>query len=89
MDAQLVVIFQNGFAEAREPRLRDRFEVIAVEKAADIKSRIIENLRRLGRQGAVLAKWKDQLYLCELKQDKAGYTRIEIEYHPHADKFSI
>ena len=89
MDAQLIVIFQNGFAEAREPRLRNRYEVIAVEKASDIKSKVIENLNRLGRQGAVLVKWKDQMYLCELKQNKQQYTRVEIDYHPHMAVFSL
>ena len=89
MDAQLIVIFQNGFAEAREPRFRNRYELIPVEKAAGIRSKVFENLKRLGRQGAVLVKWKDQLYLCELKQNKQEYVRVEIEYHPHADKFTI
>ena len=89
MDAQMVVIFQNGFAEARNPLLRNRFEVIALEKSTDIKSKVLENLKRLGRQGSVLVKWKDQMYLCELKQNGEQYARMEIEYHPYSDKFTI
>lgn len=89
MDAQLIVIFQNGFAEARDPRLRDRFELISVEKASDIKAKVLENLKRVGRKGSVLVKWKNQLYLCELKQNGSQYTRVEIDYHPYANKFEL
>jgi hypothetical protein len=88
MDAQLIVVFQNGFAEAREPKLRNRFELIDVDKSAHIKSKILENLKRIGRAGALLVKWNSQLYICEMKQN-GTYTRVEISYHPHADKFTI
>jgi len=89
MDAQLIVVFQNGFAEAREPKLRNRFELINVDKSVDIKSKILENLKRVGRSGAVLVKWKNQMYLCEMKQNGTSYTRVEINYHPYEKEFSI
>jgi len=89
MDAQLIVVFQNGVAEAREPKLRNRFELINVDKASSIKPTVLANLKRIGRAGAVLVKWKGQLYLCEMKQNGQSYTRTEIQYHPYADQFTI
>lgn len=89
MDAQLIVVFQNGYAEAREPRLRDRFELVNVEKSTDIKPLVWKNLQRLGRCGHVLVRWNGKVYQCEMKQDRKGYTRTEIEYHPHLTKFTI
>jgi hypothetical protein len=89
MDAQLIIVMQNGFAEARDPRLRNRFEVVNVEKSADIKSQIWKHLLRVRRNGSVLVKWNGKMYQCEMKQDNRTYNRMEIEYHPHQDKFTI
>jgi hypothetical protein len=89
MEAQLLVVYQNGFAEAREPKLRDRFEVIDIKTVAEIKTEIWRQLNRLNRAGHILVRWNDKTYLCEMKQDKKGYTRTEIEYHPYLKHFSI
>jgi hypothetical protein len=89
MEAQLVIVMQNGYAEAREPRLRNRFEVVDVEKAANIKAEVWKHLNRIGRNGCVLVRWNGKMYQCEMKADKKGYNRIEIDYHPHQDKFTI
>jgi len=89
MDAQLIVVFQNGYAEAREPKLRDRREVINVAAAKDIKNIIWAQLKRMDRQGHVLVKWNGQMFICEMKQDRKGYTRVEVDYHPEQGKFTI
>lgn len=89
MDAQLIVVFQNGYLEAREAQLRNRFEVINVEKSSDIKAMVWKNLLRMGQNGHVLVRWNGKTYQCEMKQDKKGYTRLEIDYHPHLSKFTI
>lgn len=83
MEAQLVVVFQNGYAEARERNLRNRVEVVDVAKSSDIKSNIWTQLQRIGRQGHVLVNWHKKLFVCEMKQDGKGYTRTEVEYHPY------
>jgi len=89
MDAQLIVVFQNGYAEARELKLRNRFEVVNVDKLADIKKIIWAQLNRLDRQGHVVVKWKGDMFICEMKQDRKGYIRTAIEYHPHQMEFTI
>jgi len=89
MDAQLIVVFQNGYAEARDPRLRNRFEVVNVAAAKDIKKTIWAQLIRLDRQGHVVVKWQGDMFLCEMKQDRKGYNRTEIEYHPYQAQFTI
>ena len=89
MDAQLIVVFQNGYAEAREPKLRNRFEVVNVDTIADIKKIIWAQLNRLDRQGHVVVKWNDEMFLCEMKQDRKGYNRVKIEYHPYQEHFTI
>ena len=89
MDAQLIVVFQNGYAEAREPKLRNRFEVVNVDKIADSKKIIWAQLQRTDRQGHVVVKWKGDMYVCDMRQDRKGYTRMEVDYHPYQDKFTI
>lgn len=83
MEAQLVVVFQNGYAEARERKLRNRVEVIDIAKSSDIKSNIWTQLQRCGRAGHVLVSWHDKLFVCEMKQDLKGYTRMSVTYHPY------
>ena len=83
MEAQLIVVFQNGYAEARDRKLRDRFEVIAVNKIEDIKTVIWQQLQRLGRNGHVLVRWHKKLFVCEMKQDEKNYIRMEVQYHPY------
>ncbi len=89
MDAQLIVVFQNGYAEAREPKLRNRFDVVDVDKIADVKKVIWTELNRLDRQGHVVVKWKGEMFLCEMKQDRKGYIRTAIDYHPYQEHFTI
>ena len=88
MDAQLIVVFQNGYIEARDPNLRDRFEVIGIEKAEDIKVEITKQLKRIGRKGHVLVRWNGKTYHCEMKSN-GNYIRTEIDYHPHLKHFTI
>jgi hypothetical protein len=82
-------VVENGYAEARTPSLLNRFELVNVEKASDIKNEIWKQLLRVLRKGAVLVKWQGKMYLCEMKADKKGYNRIEIDYHPHMNAFSL
>ena len=89
MDAQIIVVFQNGYAEARDPKLRNRFELLNIPDKKEIKKVIWHNLLRVGRAGHVVVKWADKLFVCEMKEDKKGYTRTEVEYHPYGDQFEI
>ena len=84
---QIITIITNSYAQARNSALRNRFEVIAVDKSENLKKEIWQQLLRVGRGGGVLVKWQDKLYLCEMKQDLKGYTRTEIEYHPYMNQF--
>jgi hypothetical protein len=89
MIAQVMVVFQNGIAEARTPSLRNKYQLFDVDKAGDIKGKIWECLQMVGRNGHVLVKWNGKLYMCDMKANLKGYTRIELEYHPNKDKFSL
>lgn len=89
MDAQLILVMGNGYAEAREPRLRNRYEVVDIPDKKDIKTVIWRELCRIGRQGHVVVKWQGQKYVCEMREDKTGYSRVEVDYHPYGDRFSI
>lgn len=89
MIAQVMVVFQNGISEARNPNTRNRYQIFDVDKVEDIKGKIWECLQMVGRNGHVLTKWNGKLYMCDMKANSKGYTRIELEYHPHQSKFTI
>jgi len=89
MEAQILIVFQNGHDEAVLPNTRNRSTKLDVEKAADLKNLIWTQLKTIGRNGHILVRWQGKTYLCEMKQDKTGYTRTEIEYHPHMNRFTI
>lgn len=89
MEAQLLVVYQNGVEEARDLNRRGITERIDVEKSEDIKGLVWKHLLQVKRNGHVLVKWKDNLYICEMKQDLKSYFRTEIPYHPLKRQFSI
>lgn len=89
MEAQLLVVYQNGVEEARNLNRRGITERIDVEKTEDIKGLVWKHLCQVKRNGAVLVKWQDELYLCEMKQNLQGYNRMKIEYHPYQKQFTI
>jgi hypothetical protein len=89
MKAQIILVARNGYAEARDPKLRDRHEMITILNESEIKDTILSNLLRVGREGHVVAKWNNKLFVCEMKQNRRNYTRVEVEYHPFMEKFEI
>ena len=89
IEAQLIVIAQNGYMEARENVARNRYEVVNVETTKQIQPEIWKRLRGGKRQVSVLVKWHGKLYLCELKIDGRNYTRVEVDYHPYQDRFTL
>lgn len=85
MSADLLLVYENGYAEAREPSLRDRFEVERDVAEDMIKSRIEALLDKANtRRGHVLVKWHDKMYVCEKRLSGRGYTKQTISYHPCA-----
>lgn len=87
MVAKLIVIPHNGYYEAHDPSIRDRYETLSVPNDDDIKMVIWEHLQKTGRDGCVLVKYNNRMFLCEMKQNRKGYTKAEIKYHPYQDKF--
>lgn len=90
MEAQLIVVWQNGYEQAHNPHSPIIPSVINIDQVSEIKNKIAFLLKNVvGRNGHVLVKWNGKMYVCEMKQNLKDYSRIEVEYHPHQSKFSI
>lgn len=82
MNGTIVTVYQNGAEAARSELVRDRWNVHENVPEENIKQTIWQQLCMVGRVGHVLVHWNDKWWICEMKSDLKGYTRIQIDYHP-------
>ncbi len=84
--ANLLLVYLNGYAAARDLSLRDRTEILKDVSEAYIKPTILSLLQKVnGRQGYVLVRWHDKRFVCEPHRKK-GYVRVDVQHHPLESK---